>query len=130
MYIYRGGQLVDEGVYLESARRGKVTLRAGGFLPGTDNDVYFKIPESYLLVPVLLLGLVLSMALPYGIGIAIFAASFIIHNLVLSFISFCGEVFRELTTYFVSAYKPNACFFSGNSKRLKKRERTDRIKKG
>ena len=122
MYIYRGGQIVEEGTYVESAKHGKVVLKADGFLPGTDKEVYFKIPESYLLVPVLLFGLILSMAFPYGVGIVIFAAMFILHNLMFSLVSVCEELLGGLFAHFTVGYKPNMSFFAGNSKKLKKRK--------
>jgi len=125
MYIYRGGQIVEEGTYVESAKHGKVVLKADGFLPGTDKEVYFKIPESYLLIPVLLFGLVLSMAFPYGIGLVIFAVMFIIHNILFSFVCACQDLLGGLFAHITLGYKPNMSFFSGNSKKLKKRKGKD-----
>jgi hypothetical protein len=125
MYIYRGGQIVEEGTYVESAKHGKVVLKADGFLPGTDKVVYFKIPESYLLIPVLLFGLVLSMAFPYGIGLVIFAVMFIIHNILFSCVCACQDLLGGLFAHITLGYKPNMSFFSGNSKKLKKRKGKD-----
>jgi hypothetical protein len=125
MYIYRGGQIVEEGTYVESAKHGKVVLKADGFLPGTDKEVYFKIPESYLLIPVLLFGLVLSMAFPYGIGLVIFAVMFIIHNILFSCVCACQDLLGGLFAHITLGYKPNMSFFSGNSKKLKKRKGKD-----
>jgi hypothetical protein len=130
MYIYRGGQIVEEGIYLESDKHGKVVLKASGFLPGTDKEVYFKLPESYLLVPVLLLGLALSMAIPYGVGVVIFAVMFILHNILFSFVSTCEELLRGSLAHITMGYKPNMSFFSGNSKKLKKRKGRDTKKEG
>ena len=130
MYIYRGGQIVEEGTYVESAKHGKVVLKADGFLPGTHKEVYFKIPESYLLVPVLLFGLILSMAFPYGVGIVIFAVMFILHNILFSLVSAGEELLGGLFAYLTVGYKPNMSFFSGNSKKLKKRKVRDTKKEG
>ena len=130
MYIYRGGQIVEEGTYVESAKHGQVVLKADGFLPGTDKEVYFKLPESYLLIPVLLFGLVLSMAFPYGIGVMIFAVLFAIHNAMFSVVSAWEELLGGLFAHLTVGYKPNMSFFSGNSKRLKKRKATDTKKEG
>ncbi len=130
MYIYRGGQIVEEGTYVESAKHGKVILKADGFLPGTDKEVYFKLPESYLLIPVLLFGLVLSMAFPYGIGVMIFAVLFAIHNILFSLVSAGEELLGGLFAHFTAGYKPNMSFFSGNSKKLKKRKARDTKKEG
>jgi hypothetical protein len=125
MYIYRGGQIVEEGTYVASREHGKVVLKASGFLPGTDKEVYFKIPESYLLIPVLLFGLALSMAFPYGAGMVIFVVMFILHNILFSFVSACEELVKGLCTHITVGYKPNMSFFSGNSKKLKKRKGRD-----
>jgi len=130
MYIYRGGQIVEEGTYVDSSKQGKVVLRASGFLPGTDKEVYFKVPESYLLVPVLLFGLVLSMAFPYGIGVVIFAVMFIVHNILFSVVCTCQDLLGGLFAHITVGYKPNMSFFSGNSKRLKKRKGRDTKRQG
>jgi hypothetical protein len=130
MYIYRGGQIVEEGIYVESGKHGKVVLKASGFLPGTDKEVYFKLPESYLLIPLLLLGLALSMFFPYGAGVVIFAAMFVLHNILFSFVSACEELVKGLFAHLTVGYRPNMSFFSGNSKKLKNRKGRDTKKEG
>ncbi len=130
MYIYSGGQFVEKGIYLESERRGRVVLRADGFLPGTDKEIYFRLPECYLLIPVFLFGLILSMALPYGIGVALFAAMFIMHNMIMAFVSVCEDAFSGLAAYLTAAYRPNASFFSGNPGKVKRRKGMEMKRKG
>jgi len=128
MYIYRGGQLVEEGVYLDAGNHGRVVLKASGFLPGSGKDFFFKVPESYLLIPVFCLGLFLSMALPYGIGIVLFGALFLIHNSFYSLLSFCEQTLKELLPHIGPAYKPGSSFFSGRAKKIKSRHRIEKKK--
>ena len=72
MFIYRGGQTVKKGTYWEPEKGTKIVVDDSGLLPGDRGETYFRFPESYLLIPILLLGLALSMALPYGAGFLLF----------------------------------------------------------
>jgi hypothetical protein len=128
MYIYRGGEIVEEGTYIDSERHGKVVLKASGYLPGTDREVYFKIPESYLLIPVLFVGLLLSMIFPYGVGIVIFAAMFCLHNILFSFVSVCEELLKGALSHVTIGYRPTTSFFSGRSKKIRRRREKDEKK--
>jgi hypothetical protein len=125
MYIFRGGQLVEEGIYWESEKNERVVMKASGFLPGVDNKVYLKLPDSYLLVPVLLLGLALSMIFPYGIGLAIFAFICLLHNILFSFVTACEDLFEGILAHITVAYKPHLSYFSGSSKKLKRRKKRE-----
>ncbi|HMK60389.1 MAG TPA: hypothetical protein VK452_04490 [Dissulfurispiraceae bacterium] len=124
MYIFRGGQIVDAGIYWESENNEKVVMRASGYLPGLDNKVYFKIPDFYLMIPILFCGLVFSVMFPYGIGLLIFACICMVHNILFSVCSACEDFLKEIFAHMSVAYKPNLSFFSGSSKKLKKRKRT------
>jgi hypothetical protein len=125
MYIFRGGQLVGEGIYWESEKNERVVMKADGFLPGVDNKVYFKLPDSYLLVPVLLLGLALSMIFPYGMGLVIFALVYLLHNILFSCVTVCEELFGGILAHITVAYKPHLSFFSGTSKKVKRRKKRE-----
>ena len=92
MFLFRGGQAVAKGTYWEPEAGKKIVLKNEGFLPGDKSRGYFKLPVSYLLAPVLLLGLGLSMAFPYGIGVAIFALLYLLYR-TLSFT--CRILLRE-----------------------------------
>ena len=72
MFLYKGGHAVKRGTYWDPETREKVVLKVDGTLPGTSKETYFKLPESYLLIPLFLLGLGLSMAFPYGVGFVAF----------------------------------------------------------
>jgi|APFre7841882630_1041343.scaffolds.fasta_scaffold45815_2 hypothetical protein len=80
MFLFRGGQAVEKGTYWEPDAGKKIVLTDDGSLPGDKSRGYFKLPESYLLVPVLLLGLGLSMAFPYGIGAALCALLYVLYK--------------------------------------------------
>ena len=129
MYFFRGGQLVQEGIYWESENNERVIMKASGFLPGADSKVYFKLPESYLLVPVSLMGLALSIIFPYGIGIAIFALMCLLHNIAYSLISACEDMFEGIIAHLTVAYKPHLSFFSGGSRKINRRKKREAEKK-
>jgi hypothetical protein len=71
MFLFRGGHQVKKGTYWD-LEHDRIILKEDSCLPGTDKETYFRLPESYLLIFVFLLGLALSMALPYGVGTTIF----------------------------------------------------------
>jgi hypothetical protein len=119
VYIYRGGQLVEEGIYWEPEKNERIMMKAGGFLPGTDDKAYFRVPECYVLIPVLLFGLVLSIVLPYGLGLAVFVCLYLIHNVLFSASSVFEELFREVGAHISVAYKPYLSFFSGSHRKIK-----------
>jgi hypothetical protein len=72
MFLYKGGQTVKKGTYWESEKNAKIVLDAGGVLPGGTKELYFRLPESYALIPIVLVGIGLSMAFPYGAGFLLF----------------------------------------------------------
>ncbi|HMK55199.1 MAG TPA: hypothetical protein VK448_01020 [Dissulfurispiraceae bacterium] len=120
MYIFRGGQIVGKGIYWESERDERVIMKASGYLPGLDNKVYFKVPDCYLMIPVLFVGLLLSMALPYGIGLAIFACMCLLHNILFSVCSVCEFLMLEIISHMSATYKPNLSFFAGSHGKIKR----------
>jgi hypothetical protein len=125
MYIFRGGQLVEYGTYWESEKNERVVLKADGFLPGTDRKVYFKLPDCYLIVPVLLFGLALSIIFPYGMGLVIFALMYLLHNILFSFVSACEDIFGGILVHISVAYKPHFSFFSGSPRKVKRRKKRE-----
>ena len=72
MFSYRGGQTVRKGVYWKAAVEGKVIIEDYGLLPGKEEEVYFRLPQSYLLIPAVLLALGLPLVLPLRIESSIF----------------------------------------------------------
>jgi hypothetical protein len=72
MFLYKGGQTVKKGTYWESEKNAKIVLEDEGVLPGGTKELYFRLPESYALIPIVLIGLALSMAFPYGAGFLLF----------------------------------------------------------
>jgi hypothetical protein len=73
MFICKGGQAVKKGTYWSNGTSGKVILKDNGVLPGTQKEVYFKLPESYLLILPILLALGLPMVIPFRAEFMIFA---------------------------------------------------------
>jgi len=119
MYFFRGGQIVKKGTYWESERNVKIVLEKDGVLPGGEKMIYFKLPECYLLIPVLLFGLFLSMVLPYGIGVLLFFFLCAVHKMLFSFVGECELFAGKVLSYFTTVYKPHKAFFSGSSKKRK-----------
>lgn len=130
MYFFRGGQIVKKGTYWESEKNVKIVLERDGVLPGQDKLVYFKLPECYLLIPVLLFGIFLSMALPYGIGVLMFFLLCLIHKVLFSFLDECEVQLGKVFSYFSTVYKPHKSFFIGSSRRLKGLKKTEKNENG
>jgi hypothetical protein len=74
MFIYRGTKRVQKGVYWDPERSRTVRLDREDMLPGPMDAIYYRLPHSYLLLVLLLVGLTLSMAFPYGMGVVLFFA--------------------------------------------------------
>lgn len=129
MYIYRGGQLAEAGIYLESVCNGKIVLKACGFLPGTDKDIYFKLPECYLLIPALIFGLILSIVFPYGVGAALFVLLFMLHNMIFSLVADCEKLMGCLLAHVSMSFRPGVSYFSGKSGKIRNRKKRVQGKK-
>ena len=96
MFVFKGGQKVKRGIYWD-LEHDKVILKEDGYLPGMDKETYFRLPESYLLIIVLLLGLALSMVFPYGIGIIVFFGLIALTSAICSGVSaFCRLLRKKL----------------------------------
>lgn len=125
MFLFKGWQQVGKGTYWEPNTGKRIVMKDNGFLPANRKESYFKLPESYLLIPVALLGFALSVALPYGIGLAILASLYILHKVLFSLTSQCERLLAEVLAGLSVRYKPTTSFFSGRSKKLKCRRRKD-----
>lgn len=128
MYFFRGDQIVKKGIYWEPERNVKIVLKDDGVLPGYEKLIYFKLPECYLLVPVLLFGLILSMTIPYGIGVLLFFLLCGVHKFLFSALTEFEVLAGKVIAYFSTVYRPNKAFFSGTSRKFKRRKMTDREK--
>lgn len=128
MYFFRGGQIVKKGTYWEPEKNVRIVLKDDGVLPGNDKLVYFKLPECYLLLPVLLFGLILSMAIPYGIGVLLFFLLCGVHKFLFSILTELEILGGKAIAYFSTVYRPNRAFFSGTSRKLKKSKKLDKEK--
>ncbi len=128
MYFFRGGQIVKKGTYWEPERNVRIVLKDDGVLPGQEKLIYFKLPECYLLIPVLLFGLILSMTIPYGIGVLLFFVLCGVHKFLFSALTEIEVFAGKVVAYFSTVYRPNKAFFWGTSKKLKSRKMIDKEK--
>ena len=94
MFLFKGGHKVAKGMYWD-LEHDKVILKEDGYLPGTDKETYFRLPESYLLIIVLLLGLALSMAFPYGMGVVVFFCLIALTSAIYAGGRVCFRLFRK-----------------------------------
>ena len=122
MFLCKGGQPVQRGAYWSIGKRGKIVLKDNGTLPGTGQDVYFKLPESYLLILPILLTLGLPMVIP-------FRTEFMIIALVVATIlalyaaeSVCSVLIKKIlgkTATF--GYAPTTSYMAGKkTKKIRK----------
>jgi len=121
MFIYRGGQTVQKGMYWEPDKGTKIVVNDSGLLPGGRSETYFRFPESYLLIPVLLLGLGLSMALPYGAGFLLFFVLLAVGGACYVAGSSCVRIMKEmLGRNAVFGYAPTTAYMTGAKTKKKK----------
>lgn len=125
MFLFKGGQTVEKGTYWEPNAGKKVVLEKKGFLPA-GKIWYYKLPESYLLIPLSLYGLILSMAFPYGVGLVLFGIMFILYRLLFSLTTICEKFLGNAVSYLFIRYKPNVSFFSGRPKKQAGRNAKDK----
>ncbi len=125
MFLYKGGHTVKKGTYWESEKNERIVLKEGGTLPGTGKDFYFKLPESYLLIPLFLLGLGLSMAFPYGVGFVLFIGLIALMGAIYAASFASIKLFKEmLGRNAVFGYAPTTAYMTG--KKTKKAKKADK----
>jgi hypothetical protein len=132
MFIYRGGQTVAKGTYWEPDKGTKIVVDESGLLPGDRSETYFRFPESYLLIPILLVGLALSMALPYGAGFLLFFVLLALAGAGYAAGSACVRIMKEmLGRTAVFGYSPTTAYMTGAKTKKKKADgSSDEEKKG
>ncbi len=124
MFFYKGGQTVKQGTYWDSEKNVRLEIEAGETLPGSSKEIYFKLPESYFLIPILLLGLFLSMALPYGMGVVAFIAIIILSAMLYTAGMASLRLFKEMLGKTATFdYTPTTSYMAG--KKTKKRNKED-----
>lgn len=116
MFLFRGGETVGKGTYWEPNTGKKVVLEDKGFLP-VGRVWYYKLPESYFLIPLSLYALILSMAFPYGIGLALFGIMFVLYRILFSLTTACEKFLGRAVSHLFVRYKLNESFFSGRPKK-------------
>jgi hypothetical protein len=127
MFLYKGGQDVGKGTYWEPDKGIKIVLKDDGLLPGNRKETYFKLPESYLLIPAILLGLGLSMAFPYGLGLAVFFGLIVMTGALYTAGSACFKLLKEMLGRNAAfGYAPTTSYMAGKKvKKIRKEESTD-----
>ncbi|HSB52376.1 MAG TPA: hypothetical protein VLD40_06930 [Dissulfurispiraceae bacterium] len=119
MFLYRGWQAVEKGTYWDPDTGKKIVMNDSGLLPANRKETYFKLPESFLLIPMLLLGLALSIAFPFGIGVALFVCMFVLYRIMFALMSRCEESLGGLLAGISASYRPNVAFFRGKAQKRK-----------
>jgi hypothetical protein len=119
MFLYRGWQAVEKGTYWDPDTGKKIVMKDEGLLPANRKETYLKLPESYLLIPLFVVGLALSAALPFGIGVALFASMVVLHKILFHLVCRCEEVFGNGLAHMWVAYRPGFSFFTGKGRRPK-----------
>ena len=117
MFLYKGWQKVEKGTYWEPDTGNRIVMKDYGLLPANRKEWYFKLPESYLLIPACVIGLAVSIAMPYGIGLAIIAFICALYKILFALTSECEELLGRLLANIFIGYRPNISFFSGSSKK-------------
>jgi len=127
MFLYKGGHTVKKGTYWESEKNEKIVLKEEGLLPGSGKDLYFRLPESYLLIPLFILGLALSMAFPYGVGFVMFICLIALMSAVYAASFATVRILREMLGKNATfGYAPTTAYMTGKkTKRAKKTESAD-----
>lgn len=127
MFIYKGTKRVGKGTYWDPERGRKVVLEREDMLPGPMDALYYRLPHSYLLLGLLFVGLVFSVALPYGAGTLLFfgllGACWIVWRTATNGYAYFKELFAESTFF---GYSPLARFFTGRRRKIKKEHKHDK----
>jgi hypothetical protein len=126
MFLYRGWQRVGKGTYWDPETGKRIVMKDGGLLPAHRKETYLRLPEGYLLIPLLLVGFGLSVAVPYGIGVVVFVLMVVYHRMLSLLIGGCERLCMSALAYVPVRYKPLLSFFSGTAKRPKPREKGKR----
>jgi hypothetical protein len=122
MFLCKGGQPVKRGAYWGTGKRGKIVLKDNGILPGTGQEVYFKLPESYLLILPILLTLGLPMVIPFRIEFMIIAL--VVATILALYVaeSVCSVLIKKIlgkTATF--GYAPTTSYLAGKkTKKIRK----------
>ncbi|HTZ17362.1 MAG TPA: hypothetical protein VMB78_02880 [Dissulfurispiraceae bacterium] len=123
MFIYKGGQTVKKGLYLQAGKCRKMLLREGGVLPGTEGTAYFRFSESCLLVILLSLAVVIPLVLPlrtefvmiiflFALVIALYVAGFACSMII-------KKVLGRSATF---GYRPATAYMVGNKPKKKEQK--------
>jgi hypothetical protein len=123
MYLFKGGQAVKKGTYWGAGTTGKIVLKDNEYLPGTEREVYFKLPESYILILPMLLALGLPMVIPVRTGfmmIALVVATILAFYMAgIGFSVLIKKILGKTATF---GYAPTTSYLAGNKMKKTRKE--------
>jgi len=123
MLICKGGQEVKKGSYWGAGTTGKIVLEDNGFLPGTERNMYFKLPESYILILPILLALGLPMIIPVRTEFVVIA---LVVATILAFyvagIGFSVLIQKILGKTATFGYAPTTSYLAGKKMKKNRKE--------
>ncbi len=120
MFLYKGGQMVKKGTYWDPDTGKKIVLKDEGMLPGNAKESFFRFPESYYLIPAILIGIALSAAFPYGVGLVIFFCLIALGGALYYAGNSCYKLLKEMLGRGATfGYAPTTSYLAG--KKTKKR---------
>ncbi|MBI4685449.1 MAG: hypothetical protein HY755_09650 [Nitrospirae bacterium] len=122
MVIYKGGMVVEKGLYWNPMDGQRVNVLEDGILPGDENKSYLKTSTVGLLAIAPLFGMMYVMFLPlFGIGVFLISGLvFIIDTLAAVAITGVRVCSRTNSRSVVSNWNPSRAYFSG----VRKKEKT------
>lgn len=130
MFLYKGGQKVKKGTYWDPDSGKKIIMNEEGVLPADRKESFFRFPESYYLIPMILIGVALSAAFPYGVGLVIFVGLIALSGGLYYAASSCSKLFKEMLGRNATfGYAPTTAYMTGNkTKKTRKEESSEEEK--
>jgi len=121
MFVYKGGQQVKKGLYIQVGKFEKIALREGGALPGSPGKAYFRFSETCLLVLLPAIAIAIPMVLPLQTGymVAIFSVALALSLCVAGYACWMliGKILGRSATF---GYRPTTSYLAGNKRKNKR----------
>ena len=116
MLKHNGGERVGKGTYWNFDNGERVDIAEEGMLPGGNNDVYYRLPASGILVAGPFLGLVYAAFLPF-IGIA----------MVVKLLGqkMAGSLVDAMRTTPSFSFRPSESYLAGRKREKKEEEKKE-----
>lgn len=123
MVIYKGGMIVEKGLYWNPMDGQRITVREDGRLPGDDSRSYLRISPVCLLIIAPLFGMMYVMFLPL-FGIGVFIVSWLVPlmsalaGFAMTGIRVCSRIAGNSAFF---NWNPSRAHFSGARRNTKKK---------